>query len=347
MTAALRVACIGAGYFSRFQYEAWARMPDVALVAMANRSAGKAAELAAAHGIGAVYADPFEMIAAGGIDLLDIITPPETHLALIRAAAAAGLHIICQKPFCANLAEASEAMHLAEAAGVHLVVHENFRFQPWYREIARLMRDGALGEVYQTSFRMRTGDGQGPRAYLDRQAYFQKMPRFLVHETAVHWVDTFRFLHGPVQAVTARLRQLNPVIAGEDAGIILFEFASGPIAIYDGNRLSDHLAENRRLTFGEALIEGAKGSIRLSGDGKLWRRDFGSNCEAEHSYPWQNTGFAGDCVYALQRHVVDAILTGAPLENTARAYLANIVIEAAIYQSHDTGARVQIAQEQG
>jgi D-apiose dehydrogenase len=344
---ALRVACVGAGYFSRFQYEAWSRMPEVALVAMANRSAEKTAEIAEAYGIKAVHADPFEMIAAGGIDLLDIITPPETHLALIRAAVAAGLHIICQKPFCANLAEAEEATRLAEAAGVYLVVHENFRFQPWYREIARLIGDGALGEVYQTSFRMRTGDGQGPRAYLDRQAYFQKMPRFLVHETAVHWVDTFRFLHGEVQAVTARLRQLNPVIAGEDAGIILFEFAGGPFALYDGNRLSDHLAENRRLTFGEALIEGSAGSVRLSGDGKLWRRAFGTNDEVEHPYKWQNFGFAGDCVYALQRHVVDAIFKGTAMENRARDYLANIVVEAAIYQSNDAGMRVQIAAGRG
>jgi D-apiose dehydrogenase len=343
----LRVACVGAGYFSRFQYEAWSRMPEVALVALANRSVEKTVEIASAYGIKATYADPFEMIAAGGIDLLDIITPPETHLALIRAATAAGLHIICQKPFCANLAEAEEATRLAEAAGVHLIVHENFRFQPWYREIARLIDGGSLGQVYQTSFRMRTGDGQGPRAYLDRQAYFQKMQRFLVHETAVHWVDTFRFLHGEVEAVTARLRQLNPVIAGEDAGIILFEFAGGPMALYDGNRLSDHVAENRRLTFGEALVEGAAGSIRLTGDGRLWRRPFGSNTEAEHPYVWQNTGFAGDCVYALQRHVVDAILTGGSLENRARDYLANIVVEAAIYRSHETGTRVQIAPNRG
>jgi predicted dehydrogenase len=344
---ALRVACVGAGYFSRFQYEAWSRMPDVTLVAMANRSVEKTPEIASAYGITATYADPIEMIAAGGIDLLDIITPPETHLALIRAATAAGLHITCQKPFCANLAEAAEATRLAEAAGVHLVVHENFRFQPWYREIARLIDSGALGDVYQTSFRMRTGDGQGPRAYLDRQAYFQKMPRFLVHETAVHWVDTFRFLHGQVHAVTARLRQLNPAIAGEDAGIILFEFAGGPMALYDGNRLSDHLAENRRLTFGDALVEGSAGSIRLTGDGKLWRRAFGSNTEAEHPYQWQNRGFAGDCVYALQRHVVDAIMKCTKLENSARDYLGNIVVEEAIYCSHDTGTRVQLEPGQG
>ena len=148
-------------------------------------------------------------------------------------------------------------------------------------------------------------------------------------------------------SVTARLRQLNPVIAGEDAGIILFEFAGGPMALYDGNRLSDHLAENRRLTFGEALIEGSAGSVRLTGDGRLWRRSFGSNAEVEHSYPWQNLGFAGDCVYALQRHVVDAILKDTLPENCAGDYLANIKVEAAIYHSHETGTRVQLEPGRG
>jgi predicted dehydrogenase len=340
----LRVACVGAGYFSRFQYESWARMPDVRLVALANRSPEPAAQRAAEFGIGAVYADPFDMIAAGGFDLLDIITPPETHLPLIRAAAAAGVHVICQKPFCATPAEAEAATQAAEAAGILLVVHENFRFQPWYREIVRLIREGALGALYQTTFRMRTGDGQGPRAYLDRQPYFQKMPRFLVHETAIHWVDTFRYLHGPVTAVTAMLRQLNPVIAGEDAGIILFEFAAGTVALFDGNRLADHAAENRRLTFGEALVEGSEATLRLSGDGRLWWRPFGSPVETEHAYAWHNTGFAGDCVHALQRHVVDAIATGSPVENRARDYLANLAVETAIYTSHQTGSRVTVAQ---
>ena len=53
------------------------------------------------------------------------------------------------------------------------------------------------------TFRLRTGDGQGPDAYLSRQPYFQKMEHFLVHETAVHWIDTFRFLLGDINAVYA------------------------------------------------------------------------------------------------------------------------------------------------
>ena len=89
--------------------------------------------------------------------------------------------------------------------GGQLVVHENFRWQPWYREAHRLIRDGVLGKLHSVAFRLRPGDGQGPRAYLERQPYFQKMPRLLVHETAIHWIDTFRFLMGEITAVYASL----------------------------------------------------------------------------------------------------------------------------------------------
>ncbi len=106
-------------------------------------------------------------------------------------------------------------------------VHENFRFQPWYSLLKTLIDKGAIGEPSQLSFRLRPGDGQGDQAYLERQPYFRDMPRFLVHETAIHWIDTFRYLFGEVTAVYARLRRCNPVIAGEDAGMILFDFANG------------------------------------------------------------------------------------------------------------------------
>ena len=59
----------------------------------------------------------------------------------------------------------------------------------------------------------------------------------------IHWIDTFRFLMGEVAAVTARLRRINPAIAGEDAGIIVFEFAGGATGLFDGNRLNDHVAD--------------------------------------------------------------------------------------------------------
>ena len=68
----------------------------------------------------------------------------------------------------------------ARARGTPLIVHEDFRFQPWYREAKRLLAAGVLGEPHSIAFRLRPGDGQGPDAYLDRQPFFQRVERFLI-----------------------------------------------------------------------------------------------------------------------------------------------------------------------
>jgi len=335
----VKVGVLGAGYFSQFHYDGWARLEGVSLAAACDRDTAAAARMAERFAIPKVYDDLETMLAEADLDLLDIVTPPPTHLAAIRAATARGLPAVCQKPFCSSLAEAAEAAALAEAAGCLLAVHENFRFQPWHREIRRLLQEGTLGTVYQATFRLRPGDGQGPEAYLDRQPYFQRMERFLVHETAIHFIDVFRFLLGEPEAVYARLARLNPAIAGEDAGVILFDFPGGARAIFDGNRLADHAAENRRLTMGEMLVEGATATLRLDGDGRLFLRPHGSNREREHAYAWENRGFGGDCVRALQRHLVDHLQGGGPLMNAARDYLANLRVEDAVYRAHALGQR--------
>ena len=338
----MKVATVGTGYFSQFQYEAWSRMPDVDLVALCNRGAEGARRMAQTYGVPATYGDLAEMLAEETPDLLDIITPPVTHLAMIRTAAAHKVPIICQKPFCRNLEEAKEAIAVCDKAGVLLVVHENFRFQPWHQQVKAVIEAGELGDLYQASFRLRPGDGQGLEAYLDRQPYFQKMERFLVHETAIHLIDVFRFLLGEVEGVYARLERLNPAIAGEDAGIILLDFENGARALFDGNRLADHAAENRRLTMGEMLLEGSKAVLRLDGDGNLFLRRHGHNEEHEVAYAWDNRGFGGDCVYRLQRHVVDHLLDGGPVMNSASDYLANLRIEEAVYDSHREGRRLRL-----
>jgi predicted dehydrogenase len=295
------------------------------------------AETAARYAVPRQFPDAASMLDAVRPDLLDIAAPPGAHLALLEEAAARGIDVICQKPLGGDRATARAMVEIARAAGITLVVHENFRFMPWYREAKRLLEEDALGEIYNISFRLRPGDGQGPRAYLDRQPYFQDMPRFLIHETAIHLIDTFRFLLGEVSGVFARLRRLNPAIQGEDAGLVLFDFTSGAAGLFDGNRLVDFVADNPRLTMGEMQIEGAAATLRLDGFGRLWLKPHGEP-EREHAYAWQDQGFAGDCVHALQRHVVAHLQNGAPLENSGSAYLRNLEIEEAIYDSAASGA---------
>ena len=333
----IHLATVGAGYFSQFHYQAWDRIEEVQLVSICNRNIEAGQRMASQYGVANVYNDFAEMIVTEKPDLVDIITPPETHLEYIKIAIANNVAIICQKPFCRNLEEAEQATQLAEEAGVLLVVHENFRFQPWYGTIKEQLDKQKLGDVFQAQFRLRPGDGQGAEAYLERQPYFQQMEKFLIHETGIHWVDTFRFLFGEVSSVFARLRKLNPVIAGEDSGVLIFEFESGVQAIFDGNRLADHVAENRRLTMGEMSIEGSDGTIQLTGDADILCRKHGENVWLHHNYEWNDQGFGGDCVYRLQQHVIEHLLGRSHVYNTAREYLKNIYIEHAIYESAEKG----------
>ncbi|NSX53649.1 Gfo/Idh/MocA family protein [Parasulfitobacter algicola] len=334
----VRVACVGAGYFSQFHYDSWARMDRVELVGSCNRDIKKAR----ATGLPA-YGDLAKMLHETQPDLLDIILPPLAHGMAIQTALDAGIKtMICQKPFCNNLAEARQMVVKADTAGAHIIIHENFRFQPWYRAIKQALGDDKIGILQQVTFRFRPGDGQGPQAYMARQPYFQKMDRFLVHETAVHWVDTFRFLLGNPIAVYADLRKMNPVISGEDAGYLIFDHATGVRALFDGNRHLDHAADNLRRTMGEALIEGTSGIIRLTGDGAVKLRGFA--CEAEDvllsADHWN--GFGGDCVHALQSHVIAGLLDGTGFENLADDYLTVIQIEDAIYKSAEQGKKITL-----
>jgi D-apiose dehydrogenase len=117
---------------------------------------------------------------------------------------------------------------------------------------------------------------------------------------------------------------------------VTFSFASGAAGLLDGNRLVDFPAENPRMTMGMLLLEGSEGSIRLDGQGRIFLRKSGE-AETEHPYRWENRGYGGDSVHALQAHVLEHLRSGAPVENTGRDYLRNLVVEDAVYRSHEEG----------
>ena len=337
----LKVAGIGAGYFAQYHYDAWQRIGEIELVAVCDLDASRARSTAQHHGIPAVFTDVEAMIREIQPDILDIITPPDSHEALVHTAIDSGSAIICQKPLAPDTPAAHRMVESAEANQSFFAVHENFRFEPWYREIRNLLDSQRLGELYTVSFRLRPGDGQGSEAYLNRQPYFQQMERFLIHETGIHFIDTYRYLFGDIKRVYANLRRLNSAIAGEDAGTVLFEFGNGIRGLWDANRLVDHDSPDTRLTMGEMLIEGSESVLRLDGAGRLFVRPHGDS-EQEHTYHWDNRGFAGDSVFACQSHLVQCLLNNLPTPISGREYLRNLKIEDAIYESDRTGTLITL-----
>ena len=334
----VRVACLGAGYFSQFHHKGWDRLKQADLVGVADHDISKAQ--ATGH---RPFSDLKDMLETTNPDVLDIVVPPAAHVAAIKTALAHGTKtIICQKPFCGTLRDAQDMTDLAKTQGATLIVHENFRFQPWFRTIKKAIDAGDIGTPLQATWRLRPGDGQGPDAYLARQAYFQKMPRFMVHETGVHYVDVFRYIFGDPTAVYADLRRVNPVISGEDAGFVTFDHPNNVRTLLDANRNLDHAAENTRCTMGEGLFEGTDGTLTISGDGAVHLRRFGRLEASVILGPNQAESFGGDCTYLLQAHVLGSLFGKVPLENSAENYLNVMKIEDAIYTSAETGQKVRL-----
>lgn len=342
MSDKIKLACIGAGYFARFHVEAWQRIPEVDLVALCDVDLTKAQSLADQYQVSKVYSQLDQLLETESLDVVDIITPPETHDSICTKVAAKGIHIICQKPLAPTLSEASKMVAFAGRQEVHFVVHENYRFQPWHRKIKALISQGEIGnQIHSLYFKMRMGDGWQDNAYSDRQPYFRTMPRLLIYETGIHFIDTFRFLAGEVKSVYADLRKLNHSIAGEDCGLVCFDFESGAKGVLDANRFNESNAGDARYTFGEMLLEGNGGSIRLYSDGNITIQKLGET-EDQVAYAHEDKNFAGDCVYFTQKHFAQCYLNQLPFENSGKHYLRNLEIQEAIYASADRKELIKI-----
>ena len=181
---------------------------------------------------------------------------------------------------------------------------------------------------------MRTGDGRGSMPY-PTQPYFAQMPRLLIYETLVHFIDTARYLLGEIDTVHCQTQRLNPAIAGEDAAQIHLKFVNGAVAVIDANRINGKMPPP--VAFGVALIEGSKGRIAMSGEGDL-RFD-----EMPIAYSKPLTGYKGDSILAMQRHFVDCLRTGEPCESEGADYLGTVRAVFAFYESAESNRTVTVS----
>lgn len=337
----LKGAAMGAGYFSRFQYEAWTRIPEVEMAAIYNRTEDKARAMMAQFTVPRFYRDWREMIDRERPDFIDIITPPETHEEMCAYAASRGVHIICQKPLAPDFESARRIVESARSAGVRFMVHENWRWQPWYRKIKEIQQRGVIGEFTHIHFLMRMGDGWREDAYLDRQPFFRQYPKLLVYETGVHFIDTFRYVLGEVTKVFAHLRRLNPVIRGEETGQVFFSFANGGTAIWDANRYNEVESRSPRYTFGQMRIDAMGGHLTMDTESGIRLKPLGQP-GIDVEYPHENVNFGGDCVYTLQRHFVDCMRSGGEFESTGDDYLKTLRVVDAVYESARSGQAVML-----
>ncbi len=324
---------IGAGYFSDFHLDAWSRLDSASIVCVCDVDEARARAAADKFSIDDVCMEVSEALSRTDIDFIDIATGPSGRSELLQQVFQRDLPIICQKPLANDFAEASNILDMADASRQLFMVHENFRYQPWYREIKRLLDGDVIGrKLHSFTMRTRLGDGWGPDAYLNRQPYFRSMPRLLIHETGVHFVDTFRFLGGEIIECFAKLKRFNDAIVGEDAGIMTLTLESGATAVWDANRYNESNGENPRYTFGQMWIEAEQGSISLDFDGTITIKPLGKP-GYQHAYTPSQLGFAGDCVLACQQHFIDVLDGRATCETSAPEYRKTLRFVEAVYES--------------
>lgn len=321
----LRVAVAGAGNISAYHLAAWRRRRDVDLVAICDPVRERARARAESFAIPCVYADVATMLGACGAQALDIAAPVATHAPFALDALGRGIHVLCQKPLCATLAEA-QALVAALPTGARLMVHENWRFRPWYRVLREWLRDGRAGSVRQVAMSWRNSgllpDAEGRLPIFARQPYMAELPRLIVGEVLIHHLDTLRWLFGPLAVRAATLGWGCPEAAGESAATILLEGPRREAIALDGNMMAHGYPArplDRCEVLGDAgriLVEG--GALALDGAHPM-RLEFDLDAGYQASFD------------GVIDHFVDALASGAPFETSPHDNLRTLQLVEAAY----------------
>ena len=215
----LRIGLIGAGWVTQHHLAAWAgEAARARVVAIADPSLERARERASAFGIGAVHADAEAMFAAGGLDAVDIAAPREAHAALVRLAAQHGVPALCQKPLAPTYDTAHElADEITGSRAMRLMVHENWRFRPYYRQLGAWLRAGRIGRVVQAQMTLLSSgliaDAHGTLPLVERQPFIATLERALVMEVLIHHIDTSAL---PARRDAPGAFADRPTVAGDD-----------------------------------------------------------------------------------------------------------------------------------
>ena len=144
----IRVAVVGVAGMGGAHCFAASTMPEYELVAVCDIAEGPREKSAASFGALA-FADVEVLYASGLIDAVILATPPSTHVALVRDALDAGLHVYCEKPFVIDAADGYALGEAASAAGKIVQVGFQYRFQPSYAEVRSLIEAGDLGPIFR------------------------------------------------------------------------------------------------------------------------------------------------------------------------------------------------------
>ena len=261
-----------------------------------------------------------------------ILTPPRTHLPLVERFAAAGKHILLEKPLEADTARAEAVVETCERAGVRLGVVLQHRFRPAARALAGWLRESALGDIAAASVCV---PWWRPQSYYDEpgRGTLARDGGGVLITQAIHTLDLFLSLTPPLSEVSA-FAATTPLhrMETEDIACAALRFRNGALGTLDATTAS-------YPGFAERIsIVGTRGTAQLTA-GKVdahWhdgrRQSVGE--EATLGGGADPMAFANDAHRAMFAEFLDAIEQDRPPRNDGRsALLVHDLIDAVLASS--------------
>jgi predicted dehydrogenase len=273
------VALIGAGLQARRRAAPIAEDRRFKIATVIDRDEAKAKRLAEAYGA-AAGTDWRAAVADPSIEIVQVLTYPDSHAEISIAALEAGKHVLCEKPLTRTEDEARALVAAAERSGRILKCGFNHRHHPAVLEAHRLFEAGAIGKPAFGRARYGIGGRQGVEKEWRSDPAIVSGGQLM--EQGIHVIDLFRWFLGDVSRVTGFTSTTRwPIAPLEDNGFALLETAAGAIA-------SVHSSLTQWTNLFEFEVYGEKGSLVVSGLGASYGVETLTIAEHDPSGPFSH-----------------------------------------------------------
>jgi len=325
-TKPVRFGLIGCGRIAQSHIEAFAKVPDAQLVAIAEprEAAGKAAAetVKALH-----FADYRETGLSSLVDAVIVCAPPSEHPAIVKHFLQLGKHVLCEKPLTIRSAEAVELARLAEQKQLTLMMASKFRYCDDMIQAKAIIEAGTLGNVLELQ-----NVFTGKVAMKERWNCDPKISGGgVLIDNGSHSVDIARYLLGPLSAVQAQAGVQGQGLPVEDTAYLWLRTAKGVIGRVD---LSWTI---HKETPWYVSVFGSAGVVNVGWQSSQYRHD--------GSAGWVKFGNGYDKLAAFSKQLQNFVDTlhkrATPLMGIEDALASVRVIEAA-YQSMGTKTWVPV-----
>jgi UDP-N-acetyl-2-amino-2-deoxyglucuronate dehydrogenase len=341
MSNRLRVAIVGLGMAHKPHLQSLRELGDGAEIAACHApSASRREEFSSRNPDLAVAAHLDGVLRDRSIDAVILLTPPTTHLDLIERCAAAGKHVLLEKPVEVSAERARRAVEIMAAARLTFGVVLQHRFRTAARKLARLVKSGELGALLSASAAIRWWRSPEYFAQPGRGMKARDGGGVLLTQ-AIHTLDLFQSLTGPVARVAALARTSSlRRIDTEDMAAAAVEFANGAIGTFDATTVAyPGFPERIELACENATAVLAAESLEVFWKDGRHERDEGSSAGGGGADPM---AFSHEAHKALIADFLEAVRERRePLVSGREAVKVQVLIEA-VLQSSEQGRAVQI-----